>query len=278
MVAACVEGPALNWLTDLLRVRSQKVVFLWTGLVVVLCVAAPVLSVAALLSNFPWLPPRFYWGVLAVAGVIPLIIVPPIAFVALNILRLMTLTIEKVDEFVRYDTLTGVLSRAYLLGKTRDALPGGGSFLMVDADHFKSINDTHGHDIGDAALKCIAVSLRKALSSEALIGRLGGEEFGVFLPGADETTAAAIADSLCVAMRREGAVVEGINLAMTVSVGGAVHVRTDNLEKTMKRADEALYQAKRSGRDRFFIIDASNTMPVLLLQASGQVDKSAAAG
>ena len=91
----------------------------------------------------------------------------------------------------RFDGLTGLLTRAYLLGQVRDHLNQhrSGAFLMVDADNFKLINDTFGHDVGDEALKRLADILRAAVSHDALVGRLGGEEFGVFLPGANDADA-----------------------------------------------------------------------------------------
>ncbi|EAB6718222.1 diguanylate cyclase, partial [Salmonella enterica subsp. enterica] len=140
----------------LLVIRSRRKVIVLTIALTVLCVGAPVISLAALLGPMFFMPPQMYWGILGVAAAIPLLIAPPIAYIGLHILRQQTLTIEKVDEIVRYDGLTGVLSRAYFLGKTRDLLRNGGVFLMADADHFKSINDTYGHDVGDEALKRIA--------------------------------------------------------------------------------------------------------------------------
>ncbi|WP_052161896.1 GGDEF domain-containing protein [Hoeflea sp. BAL378] len=220
---------------------------------------------------FAFLGPRYLnFFAIAVfpAALIPLFITPPIAFIVLNLFRVQTLTIEKVDEYVRFDALTGVLTRAYLLGKAREILPKGGAFLMVDADHFKAVNDTYGHDVGDEALKRIAEVLRKALSTDALIGRLGGEEFGVFLPGADDAAAAKAAQDLCETMRTEGRTIAGQQLNLTISIGGALHQTSQTLEKTMKLADTALYQAKRTGRDRYFIAGATDTMPALILKTS----------
>ena len=119
---------------------------------------------------------------------------------------------------------------------------------MIDADHFKAINDTHGHDVGDEALKKIAEVLRKGLDTGALIGRLGGEEFGIFLPGATEVEAVAAADTLCALMRREAKVIAGKELNLTLSIGCALHRDKDTLEATMKLADfRALScQARRS--------------------------------
>ncbi|MBY3088879.1 GGDEF domain-containing protein [Rhizobium laguerreae] len=69
-----------------------------------------------------------------------------------------------------------------MLSQIHERIGGGGAFLMIDEDHFKSVNDSYGHDMGDEALKCIAIVLRTALPAEALVGSLGGEEFGAFLP------------------------------------------------------------------------------------------------
>ncbi len=252
----------------ILRVKSGRHVLIGTALITLVSVIVPIVAMMIPMMQMQRLPASAFWGVLAVSGAIPLFIAPPISYFTLSILRLLTVTIDRIDDYVKFDALTGVLSRAYLLGKVREALTGGGAFLMVDADHFKAINDTHGHDIGDEALKRIAETLRTTLSSDALVGRLGGEEFGVFLPGADDAQAAAAAASLCAAMRVSGAVIAGLELKVTISVGGATHSSSWPWENTMKLADAALYHAKRSGRDRFYIAAATDTMPALLLRAS----------
>ncbi|GEP02617.1 GGDEF domain-containing protein [Methylobacterium oxalidis] len=249
-----------------LRIRSGQHVLAWTAAATAISVAAPVCALAVALSAIDFGPVQF-WGILAVCAAIPLLIAPPVALFLLSMMRLITITVERIDHYVQFDTLTGVLTRAYLLGRIRGALPSGGAFLMVDADHFKAINDTYGHDVGDEALKRIAEVLRATTHAESFVGRLGGEEFGVFLPGADDARAAAVASALCAAMRASGEVVAGHPLHLTISIGGASHLRTDPLERTMKLADAALYRAKRNGRDRFYIAAATDTMPALILQS-----------
>ena len=248
------------------EIRTMRQVYKLAAIVTAFAVLIPVLTFTLPFFHFG----QRYLGIFMIAifpaALIPLLITPPLAFIVLNLFRNQTLTIDKVDHYVRYDTLTGVLTRAYLLGKTRDALSGGGAFLMVDADHFKAINDTHGHDVGDEALKKIAEVLRKALTTDALIGRLGGEEFGIFLPGANDTQAVAAAESLCRLMREEGRVIAGKQLDLTVSIGCALHRDENTLENTIKLADSALYHAKRSGRDRYFVAEATDTMPALILK------------
>lgn len=209
------------------------------------------LTIFCVVSLFLGVPAGNYLGILAIAAIIPLLIAPPISIFALSILRVLTLTLDRLDAYVQFDPLTGALTRAYFLGQVRDRLsgPGGGALLMVDADHFKVINDTYGHEVGDAALKRMADVLRTASPVGALVGRLGGEEFGVFLAGADAAAATAISESLCEAMRAGGKFIANHEIALTFSIGGALHQGAESLEQTMRRADMALYGAKRAGRD-----------------------------
>jgi diguanylate cyclase len=257
-----------KWLS-MLRINSGRQVLFGTAIVTAIATCAPVFTLIGVLTVFMGVPIGAYGGILAIAAIIPLLIAPPISLFALSMLRILTATIDKVDAYVRLDALTGVLTRAYLLGQMRDLLAEsnlGGSFLMVDADHFKSINDTFGHEVGDKALKLLAEVLRTTLNTDALVGRLGGEEFGVFLPGADDAQAALACSTLCEAMRRSGRKIAGHEVGLTVSIGGARHHNSETIEKTMRLADAALYHAKHSGRDRFFIADATDTMPALILR------------
>lgn len=257
----------MRGMNTIFLVRTQREV--WRGVVgitlvcVVAATSAVVLSVWMVTGSL-----RMALVFMPAAVLIPLAIAPPVSWFAMSIVRLLTQTIERVDAYVRLDTLTGVLTRAVLLDQVREALPRGGCFLMIDADHFKTINDTHGHTVGDEALKRIAEVLRRTAPVDALIGRLGGEEFGIFLPGRREAEAAATADALCRAMRDQGRAVAGHDLAMTISLGGAEHQAGDTLEATMRRADIALYHAKRAGRDRIHIAAATETMPALRIRSN----------
>lgn len=257
----------MDFILKHLKMHSARQVLLGTLAITAVSVASPV-GVFAFVMAGKEVPSQAYWMILAICAAIPLLIAPPISVFALSLLRLLTLTIEKVDTFVRLDTLTGVLTRAYLLGQIRERLHEGGCFMMVDADHFKQINDTYGHDIGDEALKALAEILIKHVKYDAIVGRLGGEEFGIFLPGARDSDGALAAAQLCEGIRNDGKIIAGHELSLTVSIGGAVHVDGQPLEKTMKVADMALYHAKRSGRDRFYIADATDTMPALILRSS----------
>lgn len=155
------------------------------------------------------------------------------------------------------DPLTGLLNRrgfdAELQREWRrhQRLGQGLAALMVDIDHFKRINDSHGHAVGDVALRHLAETLQQQLRPYDLIGRLGGEEFCVVLPGVSPEWAVQTAERL----RRAplGFVPEGerLPLALTVSIGVACSSAEDVQPQTLlARADRALYLAKQQGRDR----------------------------
>ena len=124
------------------------------------------------------------------------------------------------------------------------------SVLLIDLDHFKQINDTHGHRVGDEVL-CHFVSVASGcLRAEDVLGRIGGEEFAVFLPNAEMTEAQQIAERLCagvaeqVLKRTEG------DIPLTISIGIAQYKPDDDAESVLGRADEAMYRAKEYGRNR----------------------------
>lgn len=238
----------MDWILKRLRISTGRQVVLATLAITAISVAAPVGVFAVLLAftNANW---TTYLVVLSICAAIPLLIAPPISLFALSILRLLTLTIDKVDAHVRIDPLTGVSTRASFLGMIRERLDAGGCFLMIDADHFKSINDTYGHDVGDQALQMIGEVLAKRAPKDAVIGRLGGEEFGVFLTRCNAQTASEVAAEICSAIRLSTIPIGSTQLTLTVSIGCAQHVAANSLEATMKLADNALYRAKKAGRD-----------------------------
>ncbi len=155
------------------------------------------------------------------------------------------------------DPLTGLYNRRGLmeLGKielTRAQRQGKPfSAIMLDIDHFKRVNDTYGHPIGDQVLQAIAQRCKKGLRELDLIGRYGGEEFLVFLPETDWKTAFAIANRLRLLIAEAAIPTRAGPLRVTISLGVSQHVDADNrLEEIIERADQALYQAKAQGRNR----------------------------
>jgi diguanylate cyclase (GGDEF)-like protein len=148
------------------------------------------------------------------------------------------------------DQLTGALNRAGLLGK----FPGGRitdarAFLIADLDHFKGINDTFGHAGGDAALKAFVSRVREHLQAEEFIARLGGEEFGILLATGDLHEASLRAEQIRMRFAVDPVLWDGRALAVTASIGVAVSKEPEGVEALISRADDALYRAKRGGRN-----------------------------
>ena len=159
-------------------------------------------------------------------------------------------------ELLAYtDPLTSAYNRRYFLSAARKEILRSARYghsltlLMVDIDHFKSVNDTYGHDIGDEALKVTVTTLLKALRSEDILGRFGGEEFIVLLPETNAVGAELIAQRI-----RQGVSEIIINtgqetVSFTVSIGVSEFQDNETIEALQKRADEALYKAKENGRN-----------------------------
>lgn len=131
------------------------------------------------------------------------------------------------------------------------------SLLMLDIDHFKTVNDTHGHGVGDAVIREVASRCQNALRPDDLIARMGGEEFAVLMPATPLPDAHRQAERLLEAIVSRPLVAANVTLPVSVSIGGAQCLPDDlTLDATLTRADRALYAAKRSGRGRA-VFDAS---------------------
>jgi diguanylate cyclase (GGDEF)-like protein len=125
------------------------------------------------------------------------------------------------------------------------------SFLMMDIDHFKLVNDRYGHDAGDAALKTVALIVQNHVRGVDVAARLGGEEFGILMPNTALADAAKSADRLRATVAEASCDFKDVSLSMTISVGVAsLGGSATDLDSIMKAADEALYRAKAAGRNR----------------------------
>jgi diguanylate cyclase (GGDEF)-like protein len=161
---------------------------------------------------------------------------------------------RELERLAYYDELTGLPNRRSVLRQLEALISRGRrhghalALLMVDADHFKAVNDRHGHAAGDAALRALADRLRERLRTEDVAGRFGGEEFVIALPDADAAGAAAAAEAVRAAVSARPLTIAGRELSLTVSVGWATW-EDDDLGQLLARADGALYEAKAAGRD-----------------------------
>lgn len=160
---------------------------------------------------------------------------------------------QKLERMTVTDDLTGTYNRRKLeevLQKEMDRSARSGNpltMLMTDIDHFKSVNDTYGHDVGDAVLVALAALLGQRLRETDTLIRFGGEEFIILIPGVTIARAMIIAERLRQAIEDYSFETVG---RITVSIGVAEHIPNDNRDSFIKRADEKLYEAKQKGRNR----------------------------
>jgi two-component system, cell cycle response regulator len=170
--------------------------------------------------------------------------------------RLSTLwLIDSLREAAERDALTGLANRARLLDELHAATQRASRqsdplcVAMIDVDHFKAVNDSHGHSAGDAVLRKVAEALRTTVRPYDLVARYGGEEFVVILPGTTLAAALPIAERMRAAVPSRTA-----PRPATISLGIAqFDPAQDDVEGLLRRADEALYQAKGRGRDRVVV-------------------------
>jgi diguanylate cyclase (GGDEF)-like protein len=150
-------------------------------------------------------------------------------------------------RLIATDELTGLPNRRHFFnGLPAEPRPGD-AFILLDIDHFKRVNDTLGHATGDRVLRKVAEMIASDLPSQAIYGRLGGEEFGVFLPGSGNDAALAIAELI----RKR---IENHHDAITtISAGVAVARAASVITEVMSAADAALYKAKQNGRNRVWL-------------------------
>lgn len=172
---------------------------------------------------------------------------------------------RRIEELARTDPLTELANRRGLVEQARRevqrAVRTGQSIavVMLDLDHFKSINDQLGHDVGDAVLRAVGALLRSALRSYDVSARLGGEEFVALLPGCNLETGIAVAERL----RRElsQSRIAGLDRCPTASFGVTTLCADEELDQALRRADQALYRSKHQGRNRVTAIAVEQQEP-----------------
>jgi diguanylate cyclase (GGDEF)-like protein len=183
-------------------------------------------------------------------------------FTSIGFLLLYNETMQaELKSLARIDPLTGVNNRLALVeaiegllhGARDDGRPFG--VLMLDADHFKAVNDRFGHSGGDEVLLSLVAHVQRVLGRHDVLGRIGGEEFVVLSPGGGPGQTLALGERIRAAIRSMRLEFDGKTVEMTVSVGvTAALPATDDVATLLQRADAALYAAKRAGRDRVVAI------------------------
>ena len=230
---------------------------LWTALGTLGCIA-----IALYVDSFNYLllDEEARTRAIATDIFLPLMLAAPMLLFFTSKLRELAVAHHELSVLASRDSLTAVLNRgafttlvvAYLK-EVRAEERATGALLVVDADNFKAINDSYGHDRGDEALRIIARSIADILRGADLVGRIGGEEFGVFLPGSNPGHAETVAERIRRSVSDAEFVPDGRRRFLSVSVGGAVFDRQLSFGELFRIADQQLYAAKQNGRSRISV-------------------------
>jgi diguanylate cyclase (GGDEF)-like protein len=249
---------AYTWLTayEFWRGRNEQLVSRWPAIFMLFAHGALFLLRTPLVMLLPWSPTNMYGSVwLTVLSFEALLFTISIAFILLAMAKERTELRHRTAAMV--DPLTGIANRraflhdAGLLAKRHAANPKPTAVLLIDLDHFKSINDRFGHALGDRVLEMFTTSARQSIRASDLIGRLGGEEFAALLYDTTLEKAVAAAERMRDNFARVAQDVGGRPVCATVSIG-LVHCVEAILDvpELLAQADQALYFAKENGRNR----------------------------
>lgn len=193
---------------------------------------------------------------------VALVALGPIVIASVNAERRRR--IEQLERLTRHDSLTDALTRSAFMEQGAGLLAQlqreqvAAAVLVLDADHFKQINDLHGHPSGDRVLVAVAAAIRTTIREEDLFGRIGGEEFALVLPRVTRREAQAVAERMRKAVANLAVVLESGSLQrITVSIGVAFDTSSaSGLSEMVSLADRAMYEAKRAGRDQVVVCDS----------------------
>lgn len=226
---------------------------------------ATIISFLVISSIIRWQGVAFTYSTILLAVIVPLFTIFPAVFYLLYQQHRLKERLVKLEEahlelqkFSELDPMTELLNRAAFFEalKILRYRNNAGALLLIDADFFKSINDQYGHSIGDRAIKQIAFLMRNATRKNDLLGRVGGEEFCVYLPAANHEGALLVAENIRRSVHETPFYIEGSTMhPLTVSIGGAVSREFESNSHMLSRADRNLYIAKRMGRNQISFQD-----------------------
>ena len=192
--------------------------------------------------------------------------------------------LQQIRDMAVRDHLTGLINRRHMSElvelELRRYQSSGRPLVLaqLDIDHFKAINDTHGHAVGDLALQAFSRTARAHLRSSDVLSRWGGEEFVLLLCDTQPDAAIELLQRVRIAVQANPLVHGERAIPLTVSIGWAQHQRGESLEETLQRADHALYEAKRNGRNRLAPSLPSKPLSAPVLSSDPDVAASCVAG
>jgi len=251
----------------------MKKVWIKTGAVVLLavCLSLIITHIAMILSTG-----RASSVGYIIATIVPLLVATPVTFYIERQRKILAdahlelqrtnsqlqKVLAKTEYAARHDYLTGLMNREHFLtalGQCRRKSDQG-AVLVLDVDHFKNVNDTYGHLVGDKALQAIVAAIVGSVRERDFVGRMGGEEFAIFLPGVGLDQVTMVAERIRASVenvRFEAA--DGMVHPLTLSVGGALSTGSETAIDLIHIADARMYQAKRAGRNRVVIYESNAT-------------------
>ena len=241
-----------NWLDFSARGRAR--VYTLTLVGTLLCIA-----VSFTYDSYSWETGHWRLGARPLNNVIiPVILGLPFFFILLSKMRALAIAQHELIMLASTDQLTNCLNRrafnavveAYLAKAQKHGQHADGALLIADIDHFKRINDRYGHDRGDEALKMVAAAIREGVRMPELVARIGGEEFGIFIPGAEAANPVDIGERIRTNVQHLDFRPGGQKCPITVSIGGARFDGDTSFVQLYHVADRHLYSAKRAGRNR----------------------------
>lgn len=209
-------------------------------------------------------PPLVVW--LTTSIVVPALITPPITILVLSMAYQLAEAKAALADAALSDPLTGITNRRFFVAQAEIEIARAQrlgeplSVLVVDIDHFKDINDTYGHGVGDHVLQCVVAACSGALRAGDSFSRFGGDEFVALLPGTSAETAMGVAEKLRALIEQLELRAIGPKAGVTLSIGvAALQPDASTWQSMLEAADRNLYIAKTSGRNRAV---GSNTEPV----------------
>ena len=249
----------LSWMIDRLFIirdtRSAiRMTLLWSLIIAFVAVFATQYMYRAF---FPEIIAQYGEQLRDLAFVLTLAIALPFVGLFAAVTLRMSSFNSHLQEMARRDGLTGLLNRSALedIIRRRTGEPRGenaeeDALILIDIDHFKSINDTHGHAAGDHVLRMVSVCIAGNVFERDHVARIGGEEFAVYLLGSGASGAVDAAERIRAALEDNKTYYEGNIIRVTASLGGALFLPDSSYHTIFQGADFALYRAKRGGRNK----------------------------
>jgi diguanylate cyclase (GGDEF)-like protein len=197
-------------------------------------------------------PEPFRSKAIITATGLPLVLAPIAVFIIMRLEQRNHQLMLELERMANHDELTGLLNRRAFMSRSSELLgqPERLALLLADIDWFKRINDSHGHAVGDEALRHISLILQENAPEGGVLARLGGEEFVALFYWRQISEVRQVAESIRTSLESRPLICDGKEIVLTVSIGVAIREHADDVDKLLCRADQALYKAKSSGRNK----------------------------